>query len=71
MRRSGSYGKVKHADITVAGSGTKWRQCAAIWAGRTSAVFCTKADGHEGDHRGTGRQWTQEGVRVAITEKCP
>lgn len=64
IRRSGSYGK---AHVTV---GT-WKQCAATFWGRTSGVFCTKADGHEGDHRGTGRQWNQAGERVAITEKLP
>ena len=45
-------------------------QCGAIYAtnrrGKVfSGTFCVRPDGHEGDHRGTGRQWSQEGKRVS------
>ena len=65
----GSLGKAKVT--TVDRDGKVWKQCAAIWATRASLRFCTKTDGHEGDHRATGVQWTQDGRKVPITEKCP
>lgn len=33
----------------------------------TTYVFCTRDRGHDGDHRGTGKQWTKKGKRVKIT----
>jgi hypothetical protein len=34
-------------------------------------VFCVKSVDHEGDHRGSGRQWNNKGQRVKITERLP
>ena len=34
-----------------------WKQCPSVYAGRESTVFCIRDKNHEGDHRGTGRQW--------------
>lgn len=34
-----------------------WKQCPSVYAGRESTTFCIRGVGHDGDHRGTGRQW--------------
>lgn len=48
----------------------RWFQCPSMFsAGRGSAVFCTKAKGHEGDHRGSRAQWNARGQKVPLTEK--
>lgn len=46
------------------------RQCPSTFSTRSSIVFCCKREGHEGDHRGSGKQWNASG-KVKITEKCP
>jgi len=33
-------------------------QCPAIHPTRSGAVFCTKEEGHEGEHRGYRKRWT-------------
>ena len=48
-----------------------WKQCLAIWSGKGTITFCVKEKKHEGDHRGTRKQWNQAGERVKITEKMP
>jgi hypothetical protein len=45
-------------------------QCSSTYNTRASTVFCCKREGHEGDHRGSGKQWNATG-KVKITEKCP
>ena len=42
-----------------------WQQCGSAFAGRGSIVFCCRCEGHDGDHRGSGKQWTQRGKRVS------
>lgn len=47
-------------------------QCGNVYTGAktsrgTTYVFCTRDEGHKGDHRGTGKQWTKKGKRVKIT----
>jgi hypothetical protein len=40
--------------------------------GAFSYVFCLKEKDHEGDHRGTGKQWKRDGTRVVPpTEPLP
>jgi hypothetical protein len=39
------------------------QQCGVGYAGRGTVWFCIRPEGHEGDHRGSGRQWTQKGRR--------
>ena len=41
------------------------QQCPAVFYTRASIVFCIRPDDHTGDHRGSGKQWTREGVRVS------
>lgn len=40
-------------------------QCQAVYIsdrGRTrTVIFCTKEDGHEGEHKGTRKRWPNEG----------
>lgn len=49
------------------------RQCMATYTHPSlrrvsTTVWCQKREGHEGDHRGTRRQWNQQGESVPITE---
>lgn len=34
-------------------------------------IYCLKAAGHDGDHRGTGAQWNQHRNEVPVTEPVP
>lgn len=46
-------------------------QCPAVFGTHrgTGMVFCTKREGHEGDHRGYRKQWDDKGNPKPITEK--
>lgn len=47
-----------------------WVQCTStIDNVGEGLVFCTKKNGHAGDHRGSRAQWNKSGHRVKITEK--
>lgn len=48
-----------------------WIQCADVYQWNSSAVFCLKEKGHEGDHRGIRTQWNAKGHAVSITEPIP
>ncbi len=49
----------------------RWVQCMAGWSTHrgSGAVFCSREEGHEGDHRGIRVQWNQKGEKVPITMK--
>lgn len=44
-------------------------QCTHVYMTKSGLVFCCRPDGHEGDHRGSRKQWGQDGKPVPITLK--
>lgn len=45
--------------------GRDWQQCESMFWRGISGIWCRREKGHDGDHRGGGAQWKQDGTRVS------